>query len=380
MSFTATDARFMARALRLAERGMYSTRPNPAVGCVIVKDGNIVGEGWHKKAGGPHAEVVALKQAGEQARGATVYVTLEPCSHWGKTPPCAHALVEAGVARVVVAMVDPNPEVQGQGAMWLRSHGIQVDMGLMTDEAMRLNAGFVKAMVEGVPYVRLKLATSLDGKVAAADGTSRWITGEAARYQGHLLRARSGAIITGIGTVLADDPALNVRLPSDTCERLGLDEALCHPIRVVLDPQLRMPQSARLLQLPGKTLIVTSQQALVEKKVEAAVLQALGAELLPLSQKGDAFVSLEQVLRTLAAEHQVRDVLIEAGPRLSGAAVANGVVDEVHWFRADCVLGDEGLDVLQLPGLKTLDDKMCWQTALQRRVGPDHWHVLQRRQ
>jgi len=375
MSFVADDAHFMARALRLAERGLYSTRPNPAVGCVIVKEGRIVGEGWHKKAGGPHAEVVALQQAGAQAQGATVYVTLEPCSHWGKTPPCAQSLVEASVARVVIGMVDPNPEVQGQGAMWLRSHGVQVDMGLMTNEAMALNRGFIKAMTEGMPYVRMKLATTLDGKVAAADGSSQWITGGAARQRGHLLRARSGAVMTGIGTVLADDPAMNVRLPEVMTEKLGLDEALSHPLRVVLDGRLRMPQQARMLTLPGKTLVVTTGEALREKKVEAAVLRAMGAEVIALSERT---ISLHELLRLLAVDYQVYDLLIEAGPRLSGAAVEAEVVDEVHWFRSDCVLGHEGRDVLSLPELQKLDDRACWQSIQQRRIGPDTWQVLRR--
>jgi len=378
MSLTAEDAHFMARALRLAQRGLYSTRPNPAVGCVLVYSGRIVGEGWHKKAGGPHAEVLALRQAGAQAQGATAYVTLEPCSHWGRTPPCAQSLVDAGVARVVVAMVDPNPQVQGQGIAWLRRHGIQVDIGLMADEARQLNAGFVKAMTEGLPYVRLKLATSLDGKVAAADGSSQWISAEAARYQGHLLRARSGAVVTGIGTVLADDPLLNVRLPEEKCEALGLDEALCHPLRVVLDSRLSMPQTASMLQLPGTTLIATSEQALTENKATVNALRTLGAEVVAFSQQKGEPIDLRSLLHHLTTEYAVRDVLLEAGPRLSGAAMAYDVVDEVHWFQADCVLGDEGLDVLHLPAVRTLSDKLCWQRIQQRRVGQDSWHILQR--
>lgn len=265
--FTADDYRYMARAVRLAERGLYSTRPNPAVGAVVVKDGHIVGEGYHVRAGEPHAERIALEQAGEAAKGSTVYVTLEPCSHHGRTQPCAHALIQAQVARVVVAMVDPNPEVSGQGLMLLRSYGIDVEVGLMADEAMALNRGFIKAMTEGMPYVRLKTATGLDGATATAGGESQWITGEPARQRGHLLRARHGAVLTGIGTVLADDPSLNVRLPEPLLNRYHLDDALCHPIRVVLDAQLRFPQTAKMLSLPGQTLIATTDAARVKEKV-----------------------------------------------------------------------------------------------------------------
>ena len=280
-SFTREDCYFMARALRLAERGLYSTRPNPAVGCVIVQRNRIVGEGWHQRAGGPHAEVMALEQAGERAQGATVYVTLEPCSHWGRTPPCANALVRAGVKRVVIAMVDPNPEVAGEGALVLRAHGIQVDIGLMMEEARRLNAGFVRAMTEGMPWVRMKVATSLDGCMAAADGSSQWITSPEARQRGHLLRARHGAIVTGINTVLADDPQLNVRLPEVWRQRHGLmDEALLHPLRVVLDSTLRMPESARLLAQPGRTLIFTTSAAMATHRDHVARLTHLNVRVI----------------------------------------------------------------------------------------------------
>ncbi|WP_294949032.1 bifunctional diaminohydroxyphosphoribosylaminopyrimidine deaminase/5-amino-6-(5-phosphoribosylamino)uracil reductase RibD [Sulfurivirga sp.] len=377
MSFSAEDARHMARALRLAERGLYSTRPNPAVGCVIVKDGEVVGEGWHARAGGPHAEVVALRQAGEHARDATVYVTLEPCSHFGRTPPCANALVEAGVARVVIAMMDPNPEVAGQGALVLRAHGIQVDVGLMSDEAMALNRGFIKAMTEGLPWVRLKLAASLDGRVAAANGESLWITGEAARQRGHLLRARHGAIITGVETVLKDDPSLNVRLPQALMERYGLDEALCHPLRVVVDSRLRTPPAARMLSLPGQTLIATTEAATKNAERVAALRQA-GALLLPLPADKSGRVALEALLCWLAEEKQVRDALVEAGPTLSGAFIEAELVDELHWFSADVLLGHEGLGVLHLPGVQSMADRLPWRLLEARAVGADHYSVYGR--
>lgn len=377
MSFTAEDARYMARALRLAERGLYSTRPNPAVGCIIVTDGVVAGEGWHARAGGPHAEVVALRQAGGRAAGATVYVTLEPCSHFGRTPPCANALVEAGVARVVIAMMDPNPEVAGQGALVLRAHGIQVDVGLMSDEAMALNRGFIKAMTEGLPWVRLKLATSLDGRVAAANGESQWITGEAARQRGHLLRARHGAIITGVETVLKDDPSLNVRLPKPLMERYGLDEALCHPLRVVVDSHLRTPPGARLLSLPGQTLIATTEAGMKQSDRVQALKEA-GALLLPLPDDGNGRVDLEALLRWLAQEKQVRDALVEAGPTLSGAFIEAGLVDELHWFSADVLLGHEGLGALRLPGVQSMAERVPWRLLEARAVGADHYSIYRR--
>lgn len=371
--FSAEDARFMARALRLAERGLYSTRPNPAVGCVLVKDGQIVGEGWHRKAGTPHAEVVALQQAGEAAKGATAYVTLEPCSHWGRTPPCANALVKAGIARAVIAVSDPNPEVGGDGILVLRAHDIQVDVGLMMDEAMALNRGFIKAMVEGMPYVRMKVATSLDGKIAAANGESQWITGEAARLRGHLLRARHGAIITGIGTVLADDPSLTVRLPEAWQRRYFLDEELLYPYRVVLDSQLRMPPDARMLDLPGQTLVMTHPEHAETDKARA--LKKAGARIVPIETDEAGQLALNTILQFLAQEKQVRDVLVEAGPTLSGAFLAQGLVDEVHWFRADKVLGDGGRDVFHVPTLISLDQAKQFSCQQQRRVGQDDYLI-----
>jgi diaminohydroxyphosphoribosylaminopyrimidine deaminase/5-amino-6-(5-phosphoribosylamino)uracil reductase len=256
MMFVATDHRHMARALQLAARGLFTADPNPRVGCVLVRDGQVVGEGWHERAGEPHAEIHALAQAAEQARGATAYVSLEPCSHQGRTPPCSTALIEAGVVRVIAAMEDPNPLVAGSGLAALRQAGIEVGSGLLAAEAAQLNPGFVKRMRSGLPWVRCKLAMSLDGRTAMASGESRWITGEAARRDVQRLRARSSAVLTGIGTVLADDPSMNVRL-----EDAG---KLRQPWRVVLDSQLRMPAAARMLApCPGRMASSTWQRSCV---------------------------------------------------------------------------------------------------------------------
>lgn len=253
---SAADYRWMARALTLARRGLYSVDPNPRVGCVLVREGAIVGEGWHERAGEAHAEVIALAAAGRQARGATVYVTLEPCCHYGRTPPCTEALLQAGVARVAAAMRDPNPQVAGQGLAILREAGVAVDCGLLEAEARALNPGFIQRMTQGRPFVRLKLAMSLDGRTALASGESQWLTGEAARQDVQRLRARSSVILTGIGTVLADDPGLNVRLP----------EVSRQPLRVILDSDLRTPPTARTLQLPGSVLIFTAVADLIGKR------------------------------------------------------------------------------------------------------------------
>ncbi len=374
--FSSEDAGFMARALRLAARGLYSTRPNPAVGCVLVKDGRVVGEGWHRKAGEPHAEVVALQQAGEAAKGATAYVTLEPCSHYGRTPPCANALVDAGIARVVIALKDPNPEVGGGGIHLLHTHGVTVSEGLMQKEAVALNRGFIKAMTEGMPYVRLKVATSLDGKIAAANGESQWITGVASRQRGHLLRARHGAIVTGVGTVVADNPSLNVRLPDTMLDRYSLDDALCHPLRVVLDSQLRMSPDAAMLQLPGQTCVITTADA--AKRAKAMKLEAAGAQVVPVEADMHGRVELAAALRFLAQHHQVRDVLVEAGSTLSGAFLDAGLVDELHWFQAAKVLGDRGRDVFSLPGLSTLAQAKNFQRVSLCSLGEEIYQVFER--
>ncbi len=325
------DQHYMARAIRLAARGVYTTHPNPNVGCVLVNDGAVVGEGWHRQAGGPHAEVFALQQAGERARGATVYVTLEPCSHHGRTPPCVGALVAAGVGRVMVAMQDPNPRVAGRGMQGLRDAGIAVQAGLLEDQARALNPGFISRMQRGRPWVRVKLAASLDGRTAMASGESKWISGAAARQDVQRLRARSSAILTGIGTVLADDPALNVRL--DVQQLCGV-EPLRQPLRVVLDPELDMPAQAQMLSLPGQTLIFTS----VSDPRRYAGLQQNGAEIaLVAGARGQ--LDLSAVLEQLAAR-EINEVLLECGPTLAGAFLQAGLVDELIVYLAPHLMGD----------------------------------------
>lgn len=365
MSWTADDHRHMARALRLAERGLYTTEPNPRVGCVLVKDGAVVGEGFHLRAGEPHAERLALAAAGEAARGATAYVTLEPCCHHGRTPPCTDALIAAGVAAVVSAMRDPNPRVAGQGHARLQAAGIAVRSGLMADEARALNPGFVRRMEGGRPHVRCKLAASLDGRTAMASGESRWISSEASRRDVHRLRARSSAIVTGIDTVLADDPSLNVRLgPSDLpgVERVA---EIRQPLRVVLDSRLRCPPTARLLALPGETAVLC-----VEEPAEPrAALVAAGATVVRLPA-GEGRVSIAAALAWLAAR-EANEVLLETGPTLAGAALQAGLVDELIVYLAPHLMGDGARGLFRLPGLARMAERIALEIVDLRQVGPD---------
>ena len=279
---TAADIAYMARAMRLAERGLYTTDPNPRVGCVVVNNGEIVGEGWHCRAGEAHAEVHALRQAGARAVGAEVYVTLEPCSHHGRTPPCADALIAAGVVRVVSAMEDPNPRVAGEGLARLRQAGIRVETGMMQKEAEALNPGFVRRMRHGLPWVRCKLAMSLDGRTALANGNSQWITGDAARRDVHKWRARSSAIMTGIGTVLADDPAMTARPEPALLAQLDCGTEINQPLRVVLDARLRTPTSARILVREGRVRLFAATKA-----DGAAALEDAGASIDNVPPGGD---------------------------------------------------------------------------------------------
>jgi diaminohydroxyphosphoribosylaminopyrimidine deaminase/5-amino-6-(5-phosphoribosylamino)uracil reductase len=352
--FSDRDYVFMARALQLAERGLYTTTPNPRVGCVIVKDGKIVGEGWHIRTGEPHAEIHALMEAGEKAKGATVYVTLEPCSHHGRTPPCADALTEAGVSRVVAAMADPNPQVSGNGLARLAASGIQTDSGLLETEAKKLNEGFIKRMVYGHPFVRIKTASSLDGKTALSKGESKWITGEAARRDVHRLRARSCAIITGVGTVIADDPQLNVR---------GV-ETTRQPLKVIVDSQLRTPPIAKILT-EGKTLIACAQP---DSKTISA-LEATGAQILCLPQSNGK-VDLNALLSRLA-QQGINEVMTEAGNNLNGALLAAGLVDEWVQYVAPVLLGDSARGLFKLPEPTTMEQRLNWQLMDSRQVGND---------
>jgi len=349
----------MTRALQLAEKGLFTTHPNPRVGCVIVNNEEIVGEGWHQKAGGPHAEIHALKQAGKQASGATAYVTLEPCSHHGKTPPCADALIEAEVSRVVIAMQDPNPQVAGSGIEKLRKHGIEVSVALLESEARALNPGFVLRMSEGRPFVRCKMAMSLDGRTAMASGESQWITGGDAREDGQRLRARSSAIMTGVGTVLADDPQMTVRLAGETVET---------PLRIVLDPHLSTPISAKILQGDAPTLIVTAvDEPGVQQQFEEAGIEVISV---PGSNETIDLPALMQIL----AEREINEIHLEAGATLNGAMLREGLIDEFNIYMAAKLMGSSARALFNTPGLELLADAVDLDIIDIRAVGAD-WRI-----
>jgi diaminohydroxyphosphoribosylaminopyrimidine deaminase/5-amino-6-(5-phosphoribosylamino)uracil reductase len=348
----------MRRALELARQGLYSTAPNPAVGCAIVRWGQVIGEGFHERAGEAHAEVAALDEAGEAAAGATAYVTLEPCAHHGRTPPCADALIAARLGRVVVAMADPNPDVNGAGLRRLAEAGIAVSAGLMADEAAEINRGFVCRMTTGRPWVTLKLGASLDGRTALANGTSKWITGEAARADVQRLRARASAIVTGSGTVVADDPMLTVRDPR-------FDLRGRRPLRVVLDTALRTPSASQLLSFAGSTLILTRDA----QSPLAVPLREAGArvEQVPGSCQG---LDLEAVLTRLA-ELECNEVLVEAGPTLAGEFVRQGLVDELVVYMAPVLLGHAARSLFNMPELERMCDRCEFEWRDVERVGDD---------
>ncbi len=348
---SAADHLHMARALQLAARGLFTTSPNPRVGCVIVRDGRTVGEGWHQRAGTPHAEIHALNAAGEAARGATVYVTLEPCSHHGRTPPCAEALIQAGVARVVAAMSDPNPLVAGGGISMLTLAGIQAEVGLMEAEARALNPGFISRMTRQRPWVRLKTASTLDGKTALANGASQWITGEAARADVQRLRARACAILTGSGTVLADNPRMNVR---------DLDFGR-QPLRVIVDSTLRTPADAAILPA-----LIACHHA--DPAARAALEQA-GAEVIALPATDDR-VDLAALL-VLLAQRGVNELHVEAGAALNGALIKAGLVDEWVAYMAPMAVGDAARGLFAMPPLATLADAARFKLADVRQIGGD---------
>jgi len=357
--FSAADHHWMGRALELARRGICSAAPNPRVGCVIVAGDEAVGEGWHVRTGGPHAEVGALAAAGERARGATAYVTLEPCSHQGRTPPCTDALLAAGVGRVVAAMGDPNPRVNGGGLERLAAAGIETACGLLEDAARELNAGFVSRMARGRPRVTVKLGVSLDGRTALASGESRWITGEAARADVHRLRAESCAILTGIGTVLADDPGLDVR-------RADLDRAGRVPMRVLLDRRLRTPPAARTLAVPGQVLVFAAPSP---PEAARAALEEAGATVLEAPEVSGG-LDLAAVLAELA-RRECNEVLVEAGPLLAGAFVEAGLADRLVIYAAPVLLGDAGRGMFRLPGVERMDDRVQLRITDVRAVGDD---------
>ena len=359
MPFTPQDTQHMQRALELAWQGRFSTSPNPRVGCVIAHGSQIVGQGFHVQAGSPHAEVHAIRQAGELARGATAYVTLEPCSHYGRTPPCAEGLIAAGVSRVVAAMTDPNPLVAGKGLAMLQAAGIVVKQGLLEHEARQLNRGFLSRIERNRPFVSLKIAASLDGKTALSNGQSQWITGAAARADVQIQRAQSCAVLTGIGTVLADNPRLNVRdFPT-----------VRQPLRVVLDSQLRTPESSHIIQDGQRTLIITTSPDTQKFATYANV------EI----SKQPAPISLPEVLHELA-QRGIGELMIEAGSRLASAFLQQDLVDEIVYYQAPKLLGDTARGAFLLPeNDDVLRQNPAWQTVSLDRVGNDIKWVLQKR-
>ena len=356
----------MRRAIELAELGRHTTQPNPAVGCVITQGERIVGEGWHRKWGEPHAEVLALQAAGEAARGATAYVTLEPHSYQGRTPPCTAALIRAGVSRVVSGVLDANPKVSGDGVRQLQAAGIQAEVGLLADAARELNLGFEKRMQTGLPRLIVKSAISLDGRIALANGDSKWITGAPARADVQRLRSQMSAVMTGIDTVLADDPQLNVRDPA-------IDMHGRQPLRVVLDSKLRTPPTVRMLALPGETLIFTG----VPTALAAEPLRQAGAELVEVALDREGHVDLHSVLQELG-RRLCNDVLVEAGPTLVGRILQLGLADELIVYIAPVLLGPDARPIANINALTQLDQAQRYTLHSHDRIGDDVRLVLRR--
>ena len=353
---TSLDSQFMLKAIQLAKKGLYTTQPNPRVGCVIVNNDMIVGEGFHQQAGGPHAEIHALNQAGKKAKGATAYVSLEPCSHQGKTPPCADALINAGIGRVVCAMLDPNPLVSGKGLEKLALAGIQTESGLMQAEAECLNPGFIKRMKSGMPFVRIKLAMSLDGRTAMSSGESKWITGEPARMDVQKYRARSSVVLTGSGTVLADDPSMNVRV---SAEDLGVNVEIHQPLRAIIDSQLSIPRTRNIFKQSGQTLVFSIKA---------------GEQVVTVEEK-EGKVNLLSVLQNLAKEHQANEVHVEAGHELCGAFLEQRLVDELVIYMAPHIMGDSAKGLFHLPKLQSMSERLDLEITEIRPIGKD-WRII----
>jgi len=347
------DVKYMTRALQLAQKGLWTTDPNPRVGCVIVKGGDIVGEGWHCKAGEPHAEIYALQAAQAHAKNATAYVTLEPCCHVGRTPPCTQALISAGISRVVAAMIDPNPNVAGQGLAQLQAAGIATESGVLQSQAESLNIGFIKRMRDGLPFVRLKLAMSLDGRTAMKNGESQWITSPQSRNDVQKLRARSSAILTGIGTVLADDPALTVRLPDISRQ----------PVRVILDTQLRISPNANIFKQQGRNLLFTAKET---------TLQFPNTDIVNVSLE-NGHLNLLEVCHILATK-EINELHVECGAILAGAFLNAKLVDEIVLYVAPTFLGDQARGLVQLPHIKHLTDRLNLTIKETRAIGKD-WRI-----
>lgn len=349
------DHRFMARALKLAEHGIFTTHPNPRVGCVITKNGVVVGEGYHRFAGEAHAEVIALKQAGKYAKGGTLYVNLEPCCHHGRTAPCTDAIIKAGINRVVIAMEDPNPLVNRAGISALQKANISVETGINHDRAMRLNRGFIRRIVDKKPWVTLKIAISLDGKTAMKSGESQWITSEPARLDAHRLRAASSAILTGIGTVLRDDPAMTARIP----------EVERQPLRVILDSRLSTPVDAQILNAQGKVLIITAPSTLND----SPLYPQKNVEVIGVPMKGGS-IDIQEVLLELG-RREINELMLEAGSRLSGAMLEQGLVDELVVYMAPDLLGSDARGMFRIPGIEEMSDKHILEFSDIRTVGRD---------
>jgi diaminohydroxyphosphoribosylaminopyrimidine deaminase/5-amino-6-(5-phosphoribosylamino)uracil reductase len=362
MSDALDDYRFMARALQLARRGLFTTHPNPRVGCVLVKEGRIIGEGFHARAGQPHAEINALRNAGDAARGATAYVILEPCCHQGRTPPCTNALIQMGVKRVVAAMADPNPRVAGQGFAALAAAGIATRCGIMKAEARALNCGFISRMCRGRPWIRVKLAMSLDGRTALASGESRWISSEAARNDVQYLRARSSAILTGSGTVRADNPALTMRL---TAADLGIGEPLPQPARVILNTNLTIDPRARVLEAPGHCIVFAAVGA--PDKIRR--LERSNVEVVRVASHGP-LLDLCQVMLVLG-RREFNEVQVEAGATLIGALLNHGLADELVIYMAPLLMGDSARGLAHLPGIKRMTDRLLLRIDDVRTIGDD---------
>ena len=350
-----TDLEFMARALQLAERGRFTTDPNPRVGCVLVKNGRIIGEGFHERAGQAHAEINALKNSTEDTSGATAYVTLEPCSHHGKTPPCCDALISAGIKRLVVAMKDPNPLVAGRGLERCEAARIEIMCDVLRADAEKLNRGFISRMMRNRPFIRSKIAMSLDGKTALANGESQWITSPEARADVHCFRAESSAILTGIGTILADNPSLNARV----------NLSIVQPIRVILDSNLQMPLDSQMAKFDGRILVLTCST----NEQKSTVLKQAGFEVHVLPESNGR-LDLLAVMNFLAAQ-EINNVFVEAGATLNGALLEAGLVDEWLIYMAPCVLGNKGRGAFALPELQSMTDKKMLQWRDVRHVGAD---------
>ena len=358
---------FMARAIQLAKKGQYTTHPNPRVGCVIVKNNQIIAEGYHERAGEGHAEVNALANAGIEAKGATAYVTLEPCSHFGRTPPCANALIDAGVRSVVIAMQDPNPTVSSTGVERLKQSGIDVVTGILEDEARAINPGFIQRMERQRPFVRVKMATSLDGRTALATGESQWITSQPARHDVQFWRAKSDAILTGISTVLADNPSLNVRLSAD---ELTIKQPVRQPLRVILDSKLQCPPDTKLLGLAGKTLIYTLSSNITTIRR----LESVGAEVVSLEGDATNLLPLEKVMADLAAR-EINEVHTEAGAILCGSLLQAQLCDELLLYLAPHLLGSDSLGAFHLPMLQKMQDRIDLKIEDIRAIGAD-WRII----